>query len=397
MDFALSPEHIAFRDSVRAFAERELVKPAAEPGEDFPTTAWQGAASLGLLGLTAPAPFGEGSDLLTLAVALEEIARVFPSLAFSMGPHLVFATGLIARHGTAAQQRHYLPDLAAGRLVGAGALTEPDAGSDVRAIRTTARRDGGDWVLNGTKTFVTNGPLAGVVIVYAVTDESNRAVTAFIVEPGFAGFSVGPRISKLGMERSPTSELIFSDCRVPDSQRLGEEGRGLSLALGGFDIGKVVIASIAVGIAQRCLEASVSYSKSRVQFGQPISGFQAIQFKLADMKTRLDAARLLTQRAAWMKDQGLAEPDACPEAKLFASETAVEAALEAIQIHGGYGYTRDLPLERFLRDSVVLRIGEGTSEIQRLIIARALLKPNQTTDRFETSDRLRDRVTTPKE
>jgi len=397
MDFALSPENIAFRESVRSFAERELVEPAAEPGEDFPTTAWQNAASLGLLGLTAPVPFGEGSDLLTLAVALEEIARVFPSLAFSMGPHLVFATGLIARHGTPSQQHHYLPDLVAGRLVGAGALTEPDAGSDVRAIRTTARRDGSHWILNGTKTFVTNGPLAGVVIVYAVTDESSRAVTAFIVEPGFPGFSVGPRISKLGMERSPTSELILSDCRVSDSQRLGEEGRGLSLALGGFDIGKVVIAAIAVGIAQRCLEASVSYATRRVQFGQSISAFQAIQFKLADMKVRLDAARLLTQRAAWLKDHGLSEPDACAEAKLFASEAAVEAALEAIQIHGGYGYTRDLPLERFLRDSVVLRIGEGTSEIQRVIIARTLLKSKQKIDKFEMSGRLPGRVAFPKE
>jgi butyryl-CoA dehydrogenase len=373
MDFAWSDEQAAFRDSVRTFALRQLVEVSREAGDDFPRDAWQAAGSLGLLGLTAPPPYGDGADLQTLAIAIEEIARVFPSLAFSMGPHLVFAVGLIARHGSDDQRNRYLPGLAAGRLIGAGALTEPDAGSDVRAMRTIARREGTEWLLNGTKMFVTNGPVADVVIVYAVTDESTRAATAFIVESGFPGFSVGARISKLGMEQSPTSELILRNCRVPDANRLGDEGRGLSLALGSFDIGKLVIAAIGIGIAAACLEDCVAYSQRRVQFGVPISSFQAIQFALADMKVRGDAAALLLRRAAWLKDRGLSVREACPEAKLFASEAAVDASLQAIQIHGGYGYTRDLPLERRLRDAVVLRIGEGTSEIQRLIIARSLL------------------------
>jgi alkylation response protein AidB-like acyl-CoA dehydrogenase len=308
-------------------------------------------------------------------VVMEELARVDAGVALSVAAHNSLASGHIFLAATEEQKKTYLVPLARGEKVGCWGLTENSAGSDAGGTRTTAVRDGESWVLNGSKTFITNGRLADIAVVMAVTDRSKgkKGISAFIVERGTRGFRSGKKEDKLGVRSSDTSELVFEDCRIPAANLLGEEGHGFLDSLRILDRGRIGIASFSVGIAQASLEASVRYAKGRRQFGHAIAEFQAIQFKIADMATQIDAARLLTWRAAHLRDTGKEHTVPSSQAKLFASEVAVQAALEAIQIHGGYGYIKEYPVERYLRDAKLGTIGEGTSEVQRLVIARLLL------------------------
>jgi alkylation response protein AidB-like acyl-CoA dehydrogenase len=306
---------------------------------------------------------------------MEELTRVDAGVALSLAAHHSLCSGHIFLAGSEAQKNKYLTPLAKGEKVGCWGLTENSAGSDAGGTRTTAVRDGSEWVLNGSKTFITNGRIADTAVVMAVTDRSRgkKGISAFVVERGTPGFRSGKKEDKLGVRSSDTSELVFEDCRVPGENLLGQEGMGFVDTLRILDRGRIGIGAFSVGIAQASLEASLRYAKERKQFGHPIADFQAVQFKIAEMATRVAASRLLVQRAADLRDRGREHTAESSMAKLFAGETAVEVALEAIQIHGGYGYTRDYPVERYLRDSKLGTIGEGTSEVQRLIIARELL------------------------
>ena len=334
-------------------------------------------ASLGWLGMTVPEEYGgSGLDTLSYAIAVEEVARVCGSHALIMAAHNSLCTGNILLAGSEAQKRRYLPDLASGRRIGAWALTEPKSGSDAAAMETTATRKGSGWVLQGTKNFCTNAPVAGTFVIMAVTARAkgNRGISAFLVERGNPGLAIGREEEKLGVRGSPTSQLTLQDCEVPGDALLGPEDEGFTGALRVLDGGRISIAAMAVGIAQGALEASIGYAKERVQFGKPIAEHEAIQFMLADMAVRIDASRVLVHRAAWSKDQGNAFKREAAMAKLYASEMSSFVTNRAIQIHGGYGYIRDYPVERMLRDAKLTEIGEGTSEIQRLVIAKELLK-----------------------
>ena len=379
MDFGLSEEQQLLKTTVREFAESELLPHCREWDEkqEFPREVFSKLGALGLMGVVWPAEYG-GSGLSTLdyAIVMEELARVDAGVALSVAAHNSLCSGHIFLAGTDEQKRRFLTPLARGEKVGCWGLTENSAGSDAGGTRTTAVRDGGGWVLNGSKTFITNGRVADTAVVMAVTDreKGKKGISAFIVERGTKGFRAGKKEDKLGVRSSDTSELVFEDCRIPAGNLLGTEGHGFIDTLRILDRGRIGIAAFSVGIAQACLEASMKYARERRQFGHSIAEFQAVQFKIADMATRVDAARLLTWRAAFLRDGGQEHTAESSMAKLYASEMSVRAALDAVQIHGGYGYVKEYPVERYLRDSKLGTIGEGTSEIQRLVIARELLK-----------------------
>jgi alkylation response protein AidB-like acyl-CoA dehydrogenase len=378
LDFSLSDEQQLLKKTVRDFAETELRPHLREWDEkqEFPRAVFTKLGELGLMGVTWPAEFG-GSALGTVdwTIVMEELARVDAGVALSVAAHNSLCSGHIYLAGSEAQRRKYLTPLARGEKVGCWGLTENSAGSDAGGTRTVAVRDGSDWVLNGSKTFITNGRVADTAVVMAVTDRSRgkKGISAFVVERGTPGFRAGKKEDKLGVRSSDTSELVFEDCRSPAENLLGREGHGFVDTLRILDRGRIGIAAWAVGLAQASLEAAMSYAKERKQFGLAIAEFQAVQFKVADMATRVEAARLLTRRAACLRDAGKEHTAESSMAKLFASEMAVQVALEAVQIHGGYGFTKDYPVERYLRDSKLGTIGEGTSEVQRLVIARELL------------------------
>jgi alkylation response protein AidB-like acyl-CoA dehydrogenase len=379
MDFELPAELTALQRTVREFCET-AVKPKArawDEAEIFPLETVQRVGELGLLGMNVPEEFG-GTDLgaLGIATVVEEVARFDGSLALTVASHNGLCTGHLRHFGTPEQKRRWLPRLATGEALGAWALSEPDAGSDAAALRTRAVRKGDRWVLNGSKMWITQGTVAGIYVVLASTspEEGKRGITAFLVEPGTPGFRAVPIKGKLGMRSSDTAELVFEDCEVPDENRLGAVGRGYTDTLRILDRGRITIGALGVGLTRGALEESLSYATQRQAFGHPIADFQAIRFYLADMKTELDAARLLVQRAARLADSGRPFTREASMAKLFAAETAMRACNKAIQIHGGYGYTKDFPVERYLRDAKLCEIGEGTSEIQRLVIAREILR-----------------------
>lgn len=379
MNFGLSDEQRQLRKTVRAFCEKEILPHVMEWDESqtFPCDVFRKLGPLGVLGAVFPEELGgAGLSYTDYAIAMEELARVDPSIALSAAAHISLCTNHIYTAANEEQKRAYIPKLASGEWIGAWALTEPESGSDAGGTRTKAVPEGGCWVLNGLKTFTTNAHVADVFVVMAVTDRSkaSHGISAFLVPKGAPGFRTGKKENKLGMRCSPTGELIFTDCRIPEANLIGEQGEGFIDSLRILDGGRISIAALAVGLAQGAYEAALKYSKQRKQFGRFISEFQAIQHMLADMATEIDAARLLTLRAAWMKDQGLNVTKESSMAKLYSSETAVRVANQAVQIHGGYGFIKDYPVEKFYRDAKLCTIGEGTSEIQRLVIARQLLK-----------------------
>ena len=378
MDLRPTADQELLRRSVREFAEAEIRPHVMEWDEQqhFPPALVSRLAELGLLGMQFPEEFGgAGLSAVDYCICIEELARVCPGVALSVAAHNGLCTAHIAAFGSDEQKRRFLPRLVMGEVLGAWGLTEAGAGSDAAGMRTTAVRQGDDWVLNGAKTFITHGRTGGVMVVIAVTDRTkgHRGISAFVVEHGTPGMAPGKKENKLGMRASDTSEVVFTDCRVPAAQLLGEEGQGFVNTLQVLDAGRIGIAALSVGLAQGAFEAARRYARERRQFGQPIAGFQAIQWKLADAATRIEAARLLTYRAASLKDAGVRMTRESSMAKLFASEVAVRVADDCVQIHGGYGFVKDYPAEKYFRDVKLLTIGEGTSEIQRLVIARQLL------------------------
>jgi alkylation response protein AidB-like acyl-CoA dehydrogenase len=378
MDFRLTEDQDLLRRTVREFAEAEI-RPhvmAWDEAQQFPMDLLPKLAALGLTGVQFPEEYGgAGMSAIDYCICIEELARVCPAIALSVAAHNGLCSAHIGRFGNDDQKKKYLPRLLSGDVLGAWGLTEAGAGSDAAAMRTTAVRQGNCWVINGAKTFITHGRIGGVMVVIAVTDRSkgHRGMSAFVVEHGTPGMSAGKKENKLGMRASDTSEVIFDNCRVPADQLLGEEGQGFINTLQVLDGGRIGIAALSVGLAQGAYEAARNYARERRQFGQPIAEFQAIQWKLADNATRIDAARLLTYRAAYLRDRGERTTRESSMAKLFASEAAVKAADDCVQIHGGYGFVKDYPAEKYFRDVKLLTIGEGTSEIQRLVIARQLL------------------------
>ena len=334
-------------------------------------------AALGFLGLPFPEEYGgAGADNVSLAIVMEEIARVCGSTAITLDAHTSLCCEPIYLFGSEAQKQKYLPKLCSGEWIGAFGLTEPGAGSDAGATKTRAVRDGDEWVINGQKCFITNGSIADVIVITAMTDpqRGSRGISSFIIEKGTPGFRPGRDEEKMGLRGSVTSELFFEDCRIPAANLLGKENEGFKQFLTTLDTGRIAIAAMALGLAQGAFERALAYSKERVQFGQPICNFQAIQWMLADMATEIDAARLLVYRAAWLKDRGVRYTKEAAMAKLYTSEMAERVCYKAIQIHGGYGYTKEYEVERMYRDQRLCAIGEGTSEIQRLVIARQLLR-----------------------
>jgi alkylation response protein AidB-like acyl-CoA dehydrogenase len=379
LDFQLSDEQVQLQGSVREFAEKEIAPHVMEWDEAsrFPAEVLQELGRLGLMGTIFPAEYGgAGMGYAEYAIAIEELSRVDGSVGLIVAAHTSLCTNHIFVAGTEEQRRKYIPRLASGEWLGAWGLTEPGSGSDAGSARMTATRRKDRWVLNGTKTFCTNGRHGDVVVVIAVTDKAahTHGLSAFVVERGTAGFRPGKKENKLGMRASDTAELIFEDCELPLENLLGKEGDGFIDAMRILDGGRISIAALGLGMAQGAYEAALKYSKQRKQFGKAIAEFQAVQFKLADMATEIHAARLLTLRAAAMKDAGMKTTLESSMAKLFASEVAVRCADEGVQIHGGYGFIKDYPAEKFYRDVKLCTIGEGTSEIQRLVIARQLLK-----------------------
>ena len=378
MDFRPSEEQELLRRTVRDFAESEIAPHVSEwdESQQFSTDLLPKLAALGLAGVQFPEEYGGAAlSAVDYCICIEELARVCPAVALSVAAHNGLCSAHISAFGTVEQKKKFLPRLVRGEVWGAWGLTEAGAGSDAAGMRTTATRQGECWVINGAKTFITHGRIGGVMVVIAVTDRTkgHRGISAFIVEQGTPGMSAGKKENKLGMRASDTSEVIFDNCRVPFDRLLGEAGQGFVNTLQVLDGGRIGIAALSVGLAQGAYEAALNYAKERRQFGQPIAGFQAIQWKLADNATRIEAARLLTYRAAYLRDHGARTTRESSIAKLFASEAAVKAADDCVQIHGGYGFVKDYPAEKFFRDVKLLTIGEGTSEIQRLVIARQLL------------------------
>jgi alkylation response protein AidB-like acyl-CoA dehydrogenase len=379
MDLRSTPEQELLRRTVREFAEAEI-RPFVmdwDEAQAFPAELVPRLASIGLMGIQIPDEFGgAGMSAIEYCICIEELARVDPSIALSVAAHNGLALAHLSMFGNDAQREKYVAPLARGETLGAWCLTEAGSGSDAAAMRTSAHRSGGQWVINGAKQFITHGKIAGTLVVIAVTDraEGRRGVSTFVVERGTPGLQAGKKENKLGMRASDTSEVIFQDCRVPAEALVGKEGEGFINTLQVLDAGRIGIAALAVGLAQGAYEAARRYAHERRQFGQPIAWFQAIRWKLADMATRIDAARLLTYRAAWMRDMRQERTStASSMAKLYSSEIAVRAADECVQIHGGYGFMKDYPAEKYFRDVKLCTIGEGTSEIQRLVIARELL------------------------
>src|SRR5882762_9182048 len=379
MEFELSEEQQQVKMSVREFAEAEIAPHVMEwdEAQHFPIELQPKLAGLGLLGSIFPAEYGgAGLGYVEYATIIEELSRVDGSVGISVAAHTSLCSNHIYQFGTEAQKQKYLAPLAAGEHLGAWGLTEPGSGSDASSTRTTAVRKDDGWVVNGSKNFITHAIAGDTCVAFASTDRAklSKGITAFIFEKGMKGFSPTKKENKLGLRASETASVVFEDCFVSDQARLGEEGQGFRNAMEVLDGGRISIAALAVGIAQGAFESAVRYSGERQQFGKPISEFQAIQFKIADMATQIEAARLLMYRAAAMKDNGKKTTKESSMAKLFASEMSVRVCEDAIQIHGGYGYTKDYPPEKYWRDSKLCTIGEGTSEIQRIIIAREILR-----------------------
>jgi len=381
MKFELSEEQSLIRDTVREFAESEIGPSAAQRDEEERfdrSLMFDSLAELGLTGIVFPEEYGgAGADYLSYAIAVEELSRVCASTGVTLSAHLSLGANPIYLFGTESQKQQFLVPLATGEKMGAFGLTEPSAGSDAGSTKTTAVRDGDDWLLNGSKIFITNGGEAEIYVVLARTDKDakkHHGISAFIVEKGTEGFSFGKKEQKLGIRSSPTMEIVFENCRIPADNLLAEEGQGFKVAMKTLDGGRIGIGSQAIGIAQGALEQAVAYAKERKQFDKPIAAFQGISFQLADMATQIEAARLMVYNAAYRASAGLSYSQASAMAKLMASETAMKVATQAVQILGGYGYSREFPVERMMRDAKITEIYEGTSEIQRLVIGTALTR-----------------------
>ena len=379
MNFQLSEEHEMIRKMVRDFANKEVAPTAEERDEEerFDREIFDKMAELGLTGIPWPEEYGGiGSDYLAYCIAVEELSRVCASTGVTLSAHTSLAGWPVYTFGTEEQKQKYLRPMAEGTKIGAYGLTEPSAGSDAGSMRTSAKEDGDHYVLNGSKIFITNGGIADIYVVFAVTDpeSKHKGTTAFIIEKDFEGFSVGKKERKLGIRSSPTTEIIFDNCRVPKENILGELGQGFKIAMQTLDGGRNGIAAQAVGIAQGALDASIDYAKEREQFGKPILVNQGVSFKLADMATSIEASRLLTYQAAWLESNKLSYSKESAMAKLMAGDTAMKVTVEAVQVFGGYGYTKDYPVERFMRDAKITQIYEGTQEVQRLVISRMVTK-----------------------
>jgi len=379
MNFELTEQQKMIRDQVREFAEVEVAPGAAgrDVTEEFPAEILDKMGKLGLLGLIIPKEYGgAGLDTVSYAITVEEISKACASTGAITSVHNSFAGYIINKWGTEDQKRKYIPKLASGEVLGAFAGTEPNAGSDLGSMQTSAVLKGDNYIINGSKTFITAGSQSGIVIVFAVTDKEAgpKGISAFIVESSFKGYKVGPIFDKMGIRASETSELIFEEMEVPRENLLGKLGDGFKIALVSIDGGRIGIASQAVGIAQSALDEAISYSKQRIQFGKPIAKLQAIQWMIAEMGTRIEASRLLVYRAATLKDKGVRFSKEAAMAKLMAGETAVWCADRAVQIHGGYGYMKEQKVERLFRDAKITEIYEGTSEVQKMVIASTLLR-----------------------
>jgi short/branched chain acyl-CoA dehydrogenase len=375
MNLDLTDEQRQMRDLVREFARNEVEPGAAERDqqETFHIEIVKKMGELGLFGLPIPQEFGGlGADALTWALVMEELGRADSSVAVTLSVASGLAGGMVVRYGTDEQRQRWLPPIAAGEMLAGFALTEPSGGSDVKALRTTAKLADGSWTIDGSKAFITNSgtPITGFLVVACRTDDPPRDVSTIIVPADTEGLVVGSEYAKMGWRSTDTHEVVFQGCRVPEANLLGERGRGLRQCLGSLDDGRISIAAISVGLAQACLDASLKYAQEREAFGRPIGAYEAIAFKLADMRVAIESARLLTWEAAWTKDEGRDYAAAAATAKLRASDVANVCAREAIQVHGGYGYTEEFPVSRYYRDAKVLEIGEGTSEILRLVLAR---------------------------
>ncbi len=377
MDFALTEEHELTRKMVRDFADKEIRPVALEYDEkqEVPMDIVKKMGPLGLLGMAFPPEWGgAGTDNVSYAIAIEELSRADASIGVIAAVNNGLVCDPLYRFGTDAQKERWLRELAQGNVLGAYALTEPGSGSDAAAMASTGRKEGSEWILNGSKIFVTNGAIASILITYARTGEGKYDISAFVVPTDAPGCVLTKKEDKMGIRASDTAAFSLDDCRIPEENLLGEEGKGFNIALATLDGGRIGIAAQALGIAQGAYEEALKYSKEREAFGEPISTFQAIQWKLADMATRIEAARLLTYRAAWLKDQGARHTRESSVAKLYASETCGFVVDQALQIHGGYGYIKEYPVEKYYRDHKITELYEGTSEIQRLVIARELLK-----------------------
>ncbi|QRG67423.1 acyl-CoA dehydrogenase [Brevibacillus choshinensis] len=379
MNFQLTEEHEMLRKMIRDFAENQVAPTAAERDEEerFDRSIFEQMAELGLTGIPWSEKYGgAGADYLSYVIAVEELSRVDASIGVTLSAHVSLASWPLYKFGTEEQKQKFLRPLAEGKKMGAYCLTEPGSGSDSAGMRTTAVRDGDHYILNGSKIFITNAGEAEIYIVFAVTnpERGHKGITAFIVEKGMDGFTMGKKEKKLGIRSSPTLAVNFEDVRVPVENMLGQEGEGFKIAMMTLDGGRNGIAAQALGIAQGAYEHARNYAKERSQFGKPIASLQAIQFKLADMATKIEASRLLTYQAAWLEDQGLPYGKASAMSKVFAGDTAMEVTIEAVQVFGGYGYTREYPVERFMRDAKITQIYEGTNEIQRVVISNFLLK-----------------------
>lgn len=379
MNFQLAEEHEMIRKMVRDFAKKEVAPTATERDEEerFDMEIFRRMAELGLTGIPWPEEYGGiGSDYISYCIAVEELSRVCASTGVTLSAHTSLAGWPILKFGTEEQKQKYLKPMAQGEKIGAYGLTEPGSGSDAGGMATSARLEGDDYILNGSKIFITNGGIADTYIVFALTDPSagKYGITSFIVEKDFPGFSVGKKEKKLGIRSSPTTEIIFEDCHVPKENMLGKEGEGFKVAMMTLDGGRNGIAAQAVGIAQGAMDTAIWYAKERKQFGKAIAANQGISFKLADMATAIEASRLLTYQAAWLESNGLPYGKASAMSKLLAGDTAMKVATEAVQVLGGYGYTKEYPVERYMRDAKITQIYEGTQEIQRMVIAGHLIK-----------------------
>jgi alkylation response protein AidB-like acyl-CoA dehydrogenase len=381
MYFQLTEEQNLIRETVRSFAEKELAPSAAERDENERfdrELMFDKVAELGLAGIVFPEEYGgAGADYISYAIAVEELSRVCASTGVTLSAHLSLGANPVWLFGTEVQKQHFLTPMAEGTKLGAFALTETGAGSDAGGTKTFAVRDGGEWVLNGSKIFITNGGDAEIYIVFARTDkeaQKHHGISAFIIEKDTPGFTFGKKEKKMGIRSSPTCELVFENCRIPEDRLLGKEGEGFKIAMKTLDGGRIGIAAQALGIAQGAYEEALKYARERKQFEQPIASFQAVQFMLADMAVRIEASRLLVYQSAWRASAGLSYGKESAMAKLSASETAMWVTTKAVQVHGGYGYTRDFPVERMMRDAKITEIYEGTSEVQRVVIGAALTR-----------------------
>ncbi|NLM34533.1 MAG: acyl-CoA dehydrogenase [Clostridiales bacterium] len=379
MDFTLSKEQELVRQMVREFAINEVKPIAAEidETEEFPMENVKKMAKLGFFGIPfKPEYEGAGGDSLSYILAVEELSKVCATTGVILSAHVSLCASVIDAFGTPEQKAKYLPDLASGRKLGAFGLTEPNAGTDAAGQQTTAVLDGDNYILNGSKVFITNGGVADTFIIFAMTDRSQgtRGISAFIVEKNFPGFSIGKKENKLGIRASSTTELIMENCVVPKENLLGKEGKGFSIAMKTLDGGRIGIAAQALGIAEGAFEEAVNYMKERKQFGKPLSSFQGLQWMMAELEVKIEAARNLVYKAAWLKDNGLPYTVDAARAKLFASEVAMEVTTKAVQAFGGYGYTKEYPVERMMRDAKITEIYEGTSQVQKMVIAGNLFK-----------------------